>query len=300
MALPDALAEFDPFMPDITRSENSRSNCSAALASLGGASGSNARRDRALRPVLRPVPGAGLPLAVVNPRQIRDFARATGRLAKTNTLDAAVIALFAERIQPEPRPLATEDAQVLAELVARRRQLIEMIGMEGDRRRQARATKVQRTLDATLKTLQAQLADLDGDIDAAVRASPAWRAADELLTFVPGVGDVTAPYPDCRAARAGTARPPPHCRPGRRRPAQPRLRPDARPPRHRRRAHQRAQHPVHGNPDRCALEPGHPRPLRPARGKWRPKKVALIACMRRLLGYPQCHHQDINPPWQTA
>ena len=161
---------------------------------------------RALRPVLvvleatggfeltvaAALSGVGLPLAVVNPRQIRDFARATGRLAKTDALDAAIVALFAERIRPEPRPVAAEDAQVLAELVARRRQLIEMIGMESNRRRQARAEKVQRTLEATLRTLEAQLAELDHDIDITVRASPAWRVADELLTSVPGVGDVTA------------------------------------------------------------------------------------------------------------
>lgn len=136
--------------------------------------------------------GAGLPLAVVNPRQIRDFARAAGRLAKTDALDAAIIALFAERIRPEPRPVAPEEAQVLAELVARRRQLVEMIGMESNRRRQARAAKVQRTLDATLRTLEAQLAELDREIHTTVRASPAWCAADELLTSVPGVGDITA------------------------------------------------------------------------------------------------------------
>jgi transposase len=136
--------------------------------------------------------GAGLPLAVVNPRQIRDFARATGQLAKTDALDAEIIALFAERIRPEPRPVAEAEAQALAELVARRRQLIEMIGMEANRHRHARAPKVQRTLDATLTTLEAQLAELDREIDGKVRGSPAWRAADDLLTSVPGIGDVTS------------------------------------------------------------------------------------------------------------
>lgn len=136
--------------------------------------------------------GAGLPLAVVNPRQIRDFARATGRLAKTDTLDAQVIALFAERVRPDPRPVADAEAQTLAELVTRRRQVVEMIGMESNRRRQAHAPRVQRTIEATLKTLQAQLAHLDTEIDDTVRGSPVWRAADELLTSVPGIGDVTA------------------------------------------------------------------------------------------------------------
>jgi transposase len=135
---------------------------------------------------------AGLPLAVVNPRQIRDFARATGRLAKTDALDAEVIALFAERIRPEPRPIADADSQALGELVARRRQVVEMIGMESNRLRQARTPRVQRTISATLKTLQAQLAELDHEINDTVRGSPVWRATDDLLTSVPGVGDVTA------------------------------------------------------------------------------------------------------------
>ena len=136
--------------------------------------------------------GAGLPLAIVNPRQIRDFARATGRLAKTDALDAQIIALFAERIRPEPRPLADADGQTLAELVARRRQVIEMIGMESNRLHQARDLRVQRTIKATLKTLEAQLAHLDREINDAVKGSPAWRAADDLLTSVPGVGNITS------------------------------------------------------------------------------------------------------------
>jgi transposase len=136
--------------------------------------------------------GAHLPIAVVNPRQIRDFARATGRLAKTDALDAQAIALFAERIRPDARPLADADSKVLAELVARRRQVVEMIGMETNRLHQARNPRVQGMLKATLKTLTDQLAELDRDIDDTVRRSPIWRAADDLLTSVPGIGDVTA------------------------------------------------------------------------------------------------------------
>jgi transposase len=136
--------------------------------------------------------GAGLPLAVVNPRQIRDFARATGQLAKTDALDAQVIALFAERIRPEPRPLADADSQTLADLIARRRQVIEMIGMETNRNRQARNQRIQGTIKATLKTLETQLAKLDREINDTVKGSPVWRAADDLLTSVPGIGNVTA------------------------------------------------------------------------------------------------------------
>jgi transposase len=136
--------------------------------------------------------GAGLPLAVVNPRQIRDFARATGRLAKTDALDAQIIALFAERVRPEPRPISDTDTLMLAELTARRRQIVEMIGMESNRQRQARDPRVRSSITATLKILAAQLSGLDRDIDGIVKGSPVWRAMDDLLTSVPGVGEVTA------------------------------------------------------------------------------------------------------------
>ena len=136
--------------------------------------------------------GAGLPLAVVNPRQIRDFARATGRLAKTDRLDAEAIALFAERVRPESGPVPNADARALAEPVARRRQVVEMIGMERNRRRHARAPGVARTIAATLRVLEAQLADLDRDVGGAVRGSPAWRADDDLLQSVLGIGAVAS------------------------------------------------------------------------------------------------------------
>lgn len=136
--------------------------------------------------------GVGLPLAVVNPAQIRAFARAIGRLAKTDRLDAEVIALFAERVRPEPRSVPGERARLLDELVTRRRQLVEMIGMESNRRRQARSPKVLRGLERTLAALRAELTELDREIDAQVRGSPAWRAAEDLLTSVPGIGPITA------------------------------------------------------------------------------------------------------------
>jgi transposase len=135
---------------------------------------------------------AGLPLAVVNPAQIRAFARAIGRLAKTDRLDAELIARVAEQVRPAPRPVLDEQAQILAELVARRRQIVEMIGMESNRRRQARSAKVVHGIERTLAALQAALAELDREIDGQVRGSPAWRAAEDLLTSVPGIGKITA------------------------------------------------------------------------------------------------------------
>jgi transposase len=138
------------------------------------------------------VAAAGLPLAVVNPAQIRAFARAIGRLAKTDRLDAELIARFAEQIRPTPRPVASAQAQALAELVARRRQLVEMIGMESNRKRQARGPKVLKGIERTLAALQAALAELDEEIDGQIKGSPAWRAAENLLTSVPGIGPITA------------------------------------------------------------------------------------------------------------
>jgi transposase len=131
---------------------------------------------------------AGLPLAVVNPRQIRDFARATGRLAKTDPLDAAVIAHFAEAVRPQARPVASAEAHALGELVARRRQLIGMMTAERNRRRQLTTKRLIKGIDCILAALQAQLTELEHDIDDAVRGTPAWREKEDLLVTAPGVG----------------------------------------------------------------------------------------------------------------
>lgn len=134
---------------------------------------------------------AQLPLAVVNPRQIRDFARATGKLAKTDRIDAAAIAHFAEAVRPAARPIADAEAQALGELVARRRQVIEMIIAERHRRRMASQRRVIRAIERHLAVLQAELSELEGDIDGAIRNSPAWQADADLLASVPGVGKAT-------------------------------------------------------------------------------------------------------------
>jgi transposase len=138
------------------------------------------------------VAAAQLPLAVVNPRQIRDFARATGKLAKTDRIDAAAIAHFAEAVRPPIRPIADAEAQALGELVARRRQVIQMIVAERNRRRRATQRRVLKAIDRHLELLQSELSELDGDIDGAIRKSPAWQADAELLVSVPGVGPATS------------------------------------------------------------------------------------------------------------
>jgi transposase len=135
---------------------------------------------------------AGLPLAVVNPRQIRDFARATGRLAKTDTLDAGAIARFAEAVRPEPRPVPTAEAQALGELVARRRQIVETMVAERNRRRHLTQPRLLKGVDRVLAVLQAQLSEIESDIDGAIRQTPAWREREDLLKTVPGIGPATA------------------------------------------------------------------------------------------------------------
>jgi transposase len=135
---------------------------------------------------------AGMPLAVVNPRQIRDFARATGQLAKTDALDAKVIARFAEAVRPDPRPVPDAQARALGELVARRRQIIEMMTAERNRRGQLTSRRLIKGVERLLAALQKELSELECEIGDGIRGTPAWRERDELLRSVPGVGDIVA------------------------------------------------------------------------------------------------------------
>jgi transposase len=135
---------------------------------------------------------AGLPVAVVNPRQVRSFARALGWLAKTDRLDAKAIARFAEAVRPPVRPLPDEATRHLAALLARRRQLLEMLVAERNRR-QAAGPALHERIDAHLRWLEEALAEIERDLGGTVRASPIWRATkEELLRSVPGIGPVSA------------------------------------------------------------------------------------------------------------
>lgn len=134
---------------------------------------------------------AGLPVAVVNPRQVRDFARALGYLAKTDALDALVLARFAERVQPTPRPLADAEAADLAALVARRRQLTDMLVAERNRLALARPP-VRKRLREHVRWLEAHLTEVDAEIADRIRRSPLWRDRDHLLQSVPGLGPRTS------------------------------------------------------------------------------------------------------------
>jgi transposase len=136
--------------------------------------------------------GAGLPVVVVNPRQIRDFARSMGRLAKTDRIDAEVIALFAERVRPELRPLPDAAARELDELVTRRRQVIEMMVAEGNRARRLASRRLKKRIDRHLEVLQKELTEIERELDDTIRRSPIWRETEDLLKSVPGIGNATA------------------------------------------------------------------------------------------------------------
>lgn len=138
---------------------------------------------------------ASLPVVVVNPRQVRDFAKATGQLAKTDRLDARILALFGERVQPAPRPLPDTAARELDALVTRRRQLLEMRQAERNRLGQVLGREqqaVRRSLKKHIAYLERELAITDTDLGSFIRASTVWRERDDLLQSVPGIGPVVS------------------------------------------------------------------------------------------------------------
>jgi transposase len=143
------------------------------------------------QPLVLALAEAELPVVVVNPRQVRDFARATGELAKTDAIDARLLALFGERLRPAVRALPGETTQQLDALSTRRRQLLEMRTAEEQRLRRA-PSRVQESLRAHIRYLTAQLADVDREMGRVLEASPLWKAKEDLLRGVPGIGSTTA------------------------------------------------------------------------------------------------------------
>jgi transposase len=140
-------------------------------------------------PVTAAVAAAGLPVVVVNPRQARDFAKATGRLAKTDVLDAHGLAHFAQAVRPPLRPLPDAQTQALSALLARRRQLLDMLTAEHNRLSSA-SQPIQADIQAHITWLERRLRDLNHDLDTAIRSSPVWREKNNLLQSTPGVGPV--------------------------------------------------------------------------------------------------------------
>ncbi len=140
-------------------------------------------------PLVAALSQASLPVVVVNPRQVRDFAKAVGRMAKTDRIDSEVLAHFGEAVKPEIRLLKDEDTQILTALVTRRRQVIDMLTAE--KNRLGISSKiVRKDIQKHINWLQARLEDIDRNLDSAIRNSPAWREKDDLLRSVPGVGQV--------------------------------------------------------------------------------------------------------------
>jgi len=241
---------------------------------------------------------AHLPVAVVNPRQVRDFARATGRLAKTDRLDAQAVAHFGQAVRPTPRPLPDEDAQALAALVERRRQVVAMHTAEENRLGATRVTLVRGRIQAHLAWLEADLGEIDGGFTSAgARQSPlarAGRPAAERSWYRPHpLADLAGGVARMGAALARTDR----CV-GRGRPTQSRQGDAAWPPRGLGRATGRADGPLQGTlrATRCnpAIQPFYERLL--AAGK--AKKVALVACMHKLLTILNAMRKH-QTPWQA-
>ena len=145
---------------------------------------------------------ASLPVAVVNPRQVRDFAKATGRLAKTDRIDAQVIAQFGQAIKPVPRALKDEETQRLRALLVRRRQLVDMLTAEKNRLSRAQL-RIQKDVKQHIAWLEKRIAKTEGELAAAIKASPIWRAKEQILTSAGGVGPVLATTLLCRLPELG-------------------------------------------------------------------------------------------------
>jgi len=144
-------------------------------------------------PVAAELVAADLTVTVVNPRQVRDFARALGILAKTDAIDARVLALFAEKVRPTSRPLPDARMRALRELVTRRQQLVEMRTMESNRRRMLRSERASTSIKLMLDTIENEIHRLDLEIKKHIPKSPIWQKKADLLKSVPGIGNTTAP-----------------------------------------------------------------------------------------------------------
>jgi transposase len=143
-------------------------------------------------PVVNSLHAAGLPVVIVNPRQVRDFAKALGQLAKTDRLDARVLAHFAAAIKPSPRPLKLKDERELEALTRRRGQLVEMLTDEKNRRGSAASDSVRQKIKEHIDWLEDQISELDEQIKALLQTSPRWQVKDQILQSVPGIGPVAS------------------------------------------------------------------------------------------------------------
>lgn len=145
----------------------------------------------------------GLPVAVVNPRQIRDFAKATGQLAKTDRLDAKCIARFGEAIKPEPRPLKDEDSQALTAMITRRRQIVDMITAEKNRLSRSH-NRVRKDIEETILWLQSRVADIDRNLSQSIKKNVVWKNKVDILRSCKGIGPGNSSTMVCRLPELGT------------------------------------------------------------------------------------------------
>ena len=143
-------------------------------------------------PLVSELHSSGMPVVVVNPRQVRDFARATGRLAKTDRIDAQTLARLAQVIRPPLRPVADESMRQIRQLVARRRQLVDMRQAEANRTEHAREGLIRRSIRQILKAVDAQIEAVEQAIAACIQRSPLWRRRVEILASIPGLAQRTA------------------------------------------------------------------------------------------------------------
>jgi transposase len=250
-------------------------------------------------PTATELSAASVPVAVVNPRQVRDFAKALGRLAKTDRIDATVLALFGERVRPEPRPLPDETQRRLGAFMLRHRQIVEILVAENNRLESCRDDAVRADITETINWLKRRLKDIDRELERELRQSPIWREREVLFRSVPGVGPITiatlasdlpelgkldrkkvaalvglAPFNDDSGTSKGQRR----CWGGRAS-----VRPTL---------YMATLAAIRWNP---VIKPHYARLL--ARGK--EKKVAIVACMRKLLTHLNAMARD-HKPWNHA
>ena len=234
-------------------------------------------------PLVAALAAAALPVVVVNPRQVRDFARATGTLAKTDSLDAAVLAHFADAVRPSVRPLRDAETQVLNSLTARRHQVLTMLVSEKNRLGTA-ISAVRPRIESHIAWLEQELSDLDKELRQSLRQSPVWREKGRTSARRSRRGGAALSHPAGRPARVGHAGPTADRGLGGRGALQPGQRYLARPTRRLGRTLPGSRRSLHGDADRDPLQSRHQRLLPEAAGGWQDEESGPgVACMRKLL-----------------
>ena len=245
-------------------------------------------------PLVAALAAAALPVVVVNPRQVRDFAKATGTLAKTDALDAGVLAHFADAVRPEVRPLKDSETQVLNSLTARRHQVMTMLVSEKNRLGTAIGA-VSPRIESHITWLEQELSDLDKGLRQTLRRSPVWREKDDLLRTVPGVGEQISLTLLANLPELGTLNRRPDRRPCGRGPLQPRQWHPAGQTRRLGRTLPGAGRPLHGSVGSQPPQPCYPGLLPEAAGSWQAEKGGAGRVHAQTAGDTQWHAQTRLP-----